>query len=200
MPEPGEVRARVSLDSVAVDIDAVKPPEATASDATPTGGNGVVGESFGDGTPADAGGSRHGRINEPPECTPADRHSSPSGCSTATPDGGSAAVLSIETPVKSLSKAFSAAWAIGQTGWVTLVKDGRKLVTSRVKLGPDSRRQVRRCINGIPWPWPCPFPCSCPCPCPCLACARNERCASTHVRRSLHASTVCEAMGASTTQ
>jgi hypothetical protein len=30
------------------------------------------------------------------------------------------------------------------TGWVTLIKDGRKLVTSRVKLGPGSRRQFLR--------------------------------------------------------
>lgn len=32
----------------------------------------------------------------------------------------------------------------GQVGWVLLVKDGMKLVTSRMKLGPDSRRAYSR--------------------------------------------------------
>ena len=33
--------------------------------------------------------------------------------------------------------------ALPLTGWVTLIKDGHKLVTSRVKLGPGSRRQYQ---------------------------------------------------------
>ncbi len=35
-------------------------------------------------------------------------------------------------------------WDAGQTAWVLLMTHGKKLVTSRVKLGPDSRRQYLR--------------------------------------------------------
>ena len=43
-------------------------------------------------------------------------------------------------------------WEAGQTAWVLLMTHGKKLVTSRVKLGPESRQQylhryIHRCEN-----------------------------------------------------
>ena len=46
-----------------------------------------------------------------------------------------------QAPAVAPSRADAAPINRGLTGWVTLVKAGRKLVTSRVKLGPGSRRQ-----------------------------------------------------------
>ena len=47
-------------------------------------------------------------------------------------------------------------WEAGQVAWVLLMTHGKKLVTSRVKLGPDSRRL---CATATaPLHALCPFP------------------------------------------
>ena len=59
--------------------------------------------------------------------------------------GGGAGEGAGATDGQHLSSARNVVSEVGAatTGWVTLVKDGKKLVTSRVKLGPGSRRQYQ---------------------------------------------------------
>ena len=91
LPEPGEVRACVTLDSVALDIDGVG---AHKDDETSTMG------------------SQHDVVSTSPKLV-----SSPLRLDNRTTNGSP-----------------------GQVGWITLVKAGKKLVSSRIKLGPGSRR------------------------------------------------------------
>merc|ERR1711871_1335917 len=67
---------------------------------------------------------------------------------------GTGAARSSNEPSKGEASPSDDASNAHGTGWVTLVKGGRKLVTSRVKLGPGARRQfvqqwARRKANDL---------------------------------------------------
>lgn len=146
LPESGEVRACVALDSVARSIDGLAPTGASAAEHAST---------------------KFRRVGDAsPKLVTADL----SPVSSVNGNGDDPAVLAADNSspilnvlntvgVASVDGATGAgrehAGAMGiphQVGWVTLVKSGKKLVSSRVKLGPGSRRQylgqwARRKLN-----------------------------------------------------